>query len=218
MNSHIEENYLKAIYKLSLSANGAVSTSALAAEMGVQSASVTDMLKKLAAKKMIRYEKYHGVELSKTGMETATRIVRKHRLWETFLVEKLGFGWGEVHDVAEQLEHVQSEKLVDSLDAFLDFPKVDPHGDPIPDKDGVVRKRQTNVLTELRPGERGIISAVKHDGKDLLDYLDRHDLVLDNQVEVMEILEFDGSMQLKVGGKTQYVSEKIATNILVVKG
>jgi len=218
MNSHIEENYLKAIYKLSLSANGAVSTSALAAEMGVQSASVTDMLKKLAAKKMIRYEKYHGVELSKTGMETATRIVRKHRLWETFLVEKLGFGWGEVHDVAEQLEHVQSEKLVDSLDAFLDFPKVDPHGDPIPDKDGVVRKRQTKVLTELRPGERGIISAVKHDGKDLLDYLDRHDLVLDNQVEVMEILEFDGSMQLKVGGKTQYVSEKIATNILVVKG
>jgi DtxR family Mn-dependent transcriptional regulator len=218
MNSHIEENYLKAIYKLSLSANGAVSTSALAAEMGVQSASVTDMLKKLAAKKMIRYEKYHGVELSKTGMETATRIVRKHRLWETFLVEKLGFGWGEVHDVAEQLEHVQSEKLVDSLDAFLDFPKVDPHGDPIPDKDGVVRKRQTKVLTELRPGECGIISAVKHDGKDLLDYLDRHDLVLDNQVEVMEILEFDGSMQLKVGGKTQYVSEKIATNILVVKG
>jgi len=218
MNSHIEENYLKAIYKLSLSANGAVSTSALAAEMGVQSASVTDMLKKLAAKKMIRYEKYHGVELSKTGLETATRIVRKHRLWETFLVEKLGFGWGEVHDVAEQLEHVQSEKLVDSLDAFLDFPKVDPHGDPIPDKDGVVRKRQTKVLTELRPGERGIISAVKHDGKDLLDYLDRHDLVLDNQVEVMEILEFDGSMQLKVGGKTQYVSEKIATNILVVKG
>jgi len=217
MNSHIEENYLKAIYKLSLSANGAVSTSALAAEMGVQSASVTDMLKKLAAKKMIRYEKYHGVELSKTGMETATRIVRKHRLWETFLVEKLGFGWGEVHDVAEQLEHVQSEKLVDSLDAFLDFPKVDPHGDPIPDKDGVVRKRQTKVLTELRPGERGIISAVKHDGKDLLDYLDRHDLVLDNQVEVMEILEFDGSMQLKVGGKTQYVSEKIATNILVIK-
>ena len=218
MNSHIEENYLKAIYKLSLSANGAVSTSGLAAEMGVQSASVTDMLKKLAAKKMIRYEKYHGVELSKTGLETATRIVRKHRLWETFLVEKLGFGWGEVHDVAEQLEHVQSEKLVDSLDAFLDFPKVDPHGDPIPDKDGVVRKRQTKVLTELRPGERGIISAVKHDGKDLLDYLDRHDLVLDNQVEVMEILEFDGSMQLKVGGKTQYVSEKIATNILVVKG
>jgi len=218
MNSHIEENYLKAIYKLSLSANGAVSTSGLAAEMGVQSASVTDMLKKLAAKKMIRYEKYHGVELSKTGLETATRIVRKHRLWETFLVEKLGFGWGEVHDVAEQLEHVQSEKLVDSLDAFLDFPKVDPHGDPIPDKDGVVRKRQTKVLTELRPGECGIISAVKHDGKDLLDYLDRHDLVLDNQVEVMEILEFDGSMQLKVGGKTQYVSEKIATNILVVKG
>ncbi len=217
MNSHIEENYLKAIYKLSLATDGTVSTSGLATEMGVQSASVTDMLKKLAAKKMIKYEKYHGVELSKTGLAEATRIVRKHRLWETFLVDKLGFGWGEVHEVAEQLEHVKSEKLIDRLDSFLDFPKVDPHGDPIPDKDGVVRKQPTVLLTALKPGDRGVISAVKNDGKDLLDYLDRHNLVLDNDLEVLEVLEFDGSMQLKVGGKEQYVSEKIAGNILVVK-
>lgn len=217
MNSHIEENYLKAIYKLSLSADGSVSTSGLAAEMGVQSATVTDMLKKLAAKKMINYQKYHGVELSKTGLNEAVRIVRKHRLWEVFLVEKLGFGWGEVHEVAEQLEHVKSEQLIDSLDAFLDYPKVDPHGDPIPDKDGVVRKQPTILLTALKPGDAATIAAVKHDGKDLLDYLDRHKLVLDQRIKVLEVLPFDGSMQVSVGDQIQYVSEKIAGNILVVK-
>jgi DtxR family Mn-dependent transcriptional regulator len=218
MNSHIEENYLKAIYKLSLSAKGAVSTSALAAEMEVQAASVTDMLKKLAAKELISYEKYYGVELSATGRDAAIRIVRKHRLWEVFLVEKLGFGWGEVHEIAEQLEHVKSEKLTDSLDAFLNYPQVDPHGDPIPDKDGVVRQQPTVLLTILKPGDRGRIAAVKHDGKDLLDYLDRHNLVLENEVEVLEVLEFDGSMQLLVAGREQYISEKIAENILVVRG
>lgn len=217
MNSHIEENYLKAIYKLSLSADGSVSTSGLAAEMGVQSATVTDMLKKLSAKKMIKYQKYHGVELSKTGLSEAVRIVRKHRLWEVFLVEKLGFGWGEVHEVAEQLEHVKSEQLIDSLDAFLNYPKVDPHGDPIPDKDGVVRKQPSIPLTALKPGDAATIAAVKHDGKDLLDYLDRHNLVLDQKIKVLEVLPFDGSMQLSVGDQIQYVSEKIAGNILVVK-
>lgn len=217
MNSQIEENYLKAIYKLSQEENAPVSTSKLAEELGVQSASVTDMIKKLSQKNLLSYKKYHGVSLSDKGRSEAVRIIRKHRLWETFLVEKLGFGWGEVHDVAEQLEHVRSEQLVDRLDAFLNYPKVDPHGDPIPDKDGVVRK-QTNVpLTSLKSGESGVISAVKHDGKDLLDYLDRHNLVLGNQLEVIEKLEFDGSMEVKVSGQNQYVSEKIAGNILIAK-
>lgn len=217
MNSQIEENYLKAIYKLSQEENAPVSTSKLAEELGVQSASVTDMIKKLSQKNLLSYKKYHGVSLSDKGRSEAVRIIRKHRLWETFLVEKLGFGWGEVHDVAEQLEHVRSEQLVDRLDAFLNYPKVDPHGDPIPDKDGVVRK-QTNVpLTSLNSGESGVISAVKHDGKDLLDYLDRHNLVLGNQLEVIEKLEFDGSMEVKVSGQNQYVSEKIAGNILIAK-
>lgn len=217
MNSQIEENYLKAIYKLSQEENAPVSTSKLAEELGVQSASVTDMIKKLSQKNLLSYKKYHGVSLSDKGRSEAVRIIRKHRLWETFLVEKLGFGWGEVHEVAEQLEHVRSEQLVDRLDAFLNYPKVDPHGDPIPDKDGVVRK-QTNVpLTSLKSGESGVISAVKHDGKDLLDYLDRHNLVLGNQLEVIEKLEFDGSMEVKVAGQNQYVSEKIAGNILIAK-
>jgi len=217
INSQIEENYLKTIFMISLAEKRPVSTSAIADELGVQSASVTDMIKKLSAKGLIEYKKYYGVELSAIGKKEAVRIIRNHRLWEVFLTEKLGFGWGDVHEIAEQLEHVRSEQLVDRLDAFLNYPKVDPHGDPIPDKDGVVRK-QTNVpLTTLKVGESGIISAVKHDGKDLLDYLDRHNLVLGNKLEVIEKLEFDGSMEVIVSGQKQYVSEKIAGNILMRK-
>lgn len=215
MNSQTEENYLKAIYKLSLSANGAVSTSALAAEMGVQSATVTDMLKKLSAKKKIIYKKYYGVELTSGGRSEAVRIIRKHRLWETFLVDKLGFNWGEVHDVAEQLEHVDSEQLTDRLDAFLDFPTVDPHGDPIPTKEGEIRIRPTLPLSQLEPGDTAVIAAVRHDGKDLLDYLERHGLVLGSRLEIVEVLDFDGSMRLKVGEDDRYISEKISVNILV---
>jgi DtxR family Mn-dependent transcriptional regulator len=215
MNSQTEENYLKAIYKLSLSANGPVGTSALATEMGVQSATVTDMLKKLSARNKIKYKKYYGVELTIEGRLEAVWIIRKHRLWETFLVQKLGFNWGEVHEVAEQLEHVNSAQLVDRLDAFLDFPKVDPHGDPIPSKDGEVRSEPTTPLSELKVGEQGQIAAVKHDGKELLAYLERHGLVLGSTVKVLEVLEFDGSMRLNVEGKEEYVSEKISGNILV---
>lgn len=217
INSQIEENYLKTIFMISRAEKRPVSTSAIADELGVQSASVTDMIKKLSSKGLVRYKKYYGVELSDSGRKAAVKIVRKHRLWEVFLVEKLGFGWGDVHDVAEQLEHVRSEQLVDRLDAFLNYPKVDPHGDPIPDKDGVVRK-QTNVpLTSLKGGESGVISAVKHDGKDLLDYLDRQNLVLGNKLQVIEKLEFDGSMEVIVSGQKLYVSEKIAENILMRK-
>lgn len=225
MNSQTEENYLKAICKLSIlrpdadsKDKNAVSTSALASEMGVQSATVTDMLKKLSAKKKIKYKKYYGVELTDEGRHEAMRIIRKHRLWETFLVEKLGFGWGEVHDVAEQLEHVNSEQLTDRLDAFLDFPKVDPHGDPIPTKAGEVRAKATTRLSQLKAGDCGTIDAVRHDGKDLLDHLDRHNLILGSAIEVLEVLEFDGSMRLKVAGKEEYVSEKISGNILVEQG
>ncbi len=217
MNSQIEENYLKAIYKLGLRDDKSVSTSAVAKEMGVQSASVTDMIKKLAIKELIDYKKYRGVELTKLGQKEAVKIVRKHRLWESFLVDKLGFSWGDVHDVAEQLEHVQSEQLTDSLDEFLGFPRIDPHGDPIPDKDGVIVIQESVLLTELKPGEKAVISGVNHDGRDLLYYLENNDLILSNAIEVLEKLEFDGSMKLKVLGQEKFVSEKIAENILVRK-
>lgn len=217
MNSQIEENYLKAIYKIGLKEDKAVSTSAVAQEMGVQSASVTDMLKKLSAKDFVSYKKYHGVSLTDLGAKEAIRIVRKHRLWEVFLVEKLGFGWGDVHDVAEQLEHVNSERLTNSLDAFLDFPRVDPHGDPIPDENGVVQEQNFVYLTELKAGDRATISGVDHDGKDLLTYLENNELVLHNRITVLEKIDFDGSMKLEVKGSEKFVSEKIAENILVQK-
>jgi DtxR family Mn-dependent transcriptional regulator len=218
MNTHIEENYLKAIYRLSMENQGPVSTSALAAGLGVQAASVTDMLKKLAARKLIKYRKYHGVEMTPQGSAFAVAIVRKHRLWEVFLVQKLGFNWGAVHDIAEQLEHVHSEELTDRLDAFLGYPDTDPHGDPIPDKNGLMRHKTTVALHTLKPGERGTIAAVKHDGRDLLDYLERHHLVLHSLVRVVEVLPFDGSMQVAVAGGIQYISGKIAESILVVRG
>jgi DtxR family Mn-dependent transcriptional regulator len=217
MNSQIEENYLKAIYKIGLKEDKAVSTSAVAQEMGVQSASVTDMLKKLSAKNFVTYKKYHGVSLTNSGKKEAIRIVRKHRLWEVFLVEKLGFGWGDVHEVAEQLEHVNSDRLTNSLDAFLDFPRVDPHGDPIPDENGLVHEQNFVYLTELKAGDRATISGVDHDGRDLLTYLENNELVLHNRITVLEKFDFDGSMKLEVKGREKFVSEKIAENILVQK-
>ena len=135
-----EENYLKAIWAISLNTNDRASTNAIADEISTSAASVSDMLKKLQEKGLIKYEKYKGVELSEKGNMIATSIIRQHRLWETFLVNKLAFGWGEVHDVAEQLEHIKSEELIDRLDAFLDYPKLDPHGEPIPSKDGKIPK------------------------------------------------------------------------------
>ena len=135
MLSKSEENYLKAIYHLSFNAKGGISTSAIAQQLETKSSSVTDMIKKLADKSLVLYKKYQGVTLTAEGEKIAANVIRKHRLWEVFLVEKLNFNWDEVHEVAEQLEHIHSEKLIDELDALLDYPKRDPHGDPIPDKD-----------------------------------------------------------------------------------
>ncbi len=214
MNSQAEENYLKAIYKLSRDED-AVSTSALAAELGVQAATVTDMLKKLSSKGRIAYKRYHGTALTDLGRKEAVRIIRKHRLWETFLVEKLGFNWGDVHEVAEQLEHVNSEQLIDRLEAFLGNPKTDPHGDPIPTKEGQVERQSTLPLSELHLATPTKIAQVKDDGKDLLSYLEKHGMLLGSTVEVLEKLDFDGSLRLLVSGKEAYVSDKIASNILV---
>jgi DtxR family Mn-dependent transcriptional regulator len=218
MKALIEENYLKAIYKLALDKSKPVSTSDLAQALTVQAATVTDMLKKLAAKKLISYEKYKGVELTKAGRAAAVKVVRKHRLWEAFLVEKLNFSWSEVHEVAEQLEHVHSQQLTDRLDKFLGFPEIDPHGDPIPDRKGKVRKRATIPLSALKPGEEGVIAGVKHDGKDLLNFLESQGLVLENSVVVTDVIDFDRSMKIKVDGALQMVSEKVAKNVLVMKG
>ncbi len=215
MNTQVEENYLKAIYKLSLTGNGVVSTSQLAAELGVQAATVTDMAKKLAAKKLIKYEKYRGVALSRSGSEEAIAIVRKHRLWEVFLHEKLGYKWGEVHAIAEQLEHVQQKGLIDKLDAFLGFPETDPHGDPIPDKAGNIRTREAVVLTSLKIGDSALIARVKNDSRELLDHLDSNGLSIGKTVRITKVLSFDGSIELALDGTTVTISEKVGDQLLV---
>src|SRR6478609_2981477 len=163
-----EENYLKSIYHLTSSHDSEVSTNAIAEMMETKASSVTDMLKKLAEKDLVNYKKYQGVSLTEKGSLSAKMIVRKHRLWEVFLVEKLDFSWDEVHDVAEQLEHIKSEKLINKLDEFLDFPTEDPHGDPIPDAQGRIKKVEKHLLSELDESQKGICVGVKDTSAEFL--------------------------------------------------
>ena len=210
-----EENYLKAILAISLNTDGKVSTNAIANEIGTSAASVSDMLKKLQDKKLIKYEKYKGVILSKKGESKAINILRKHRLWETFLVNKLAFGWGEVHDVAEQLEHIKSEELVDRLDAFLNHPKFDPHGEPIPTKNGKIPKSNTISLNELTNGTNGKVMGVTLDEKTFLDYLTKLNISIGTEIELLETISFDQSLSIKVAKQTQHISSDVAKHLLI---
>lgn len=213
--SYTEENYLKAIFKLFERQEKSVSTNSIAAEMTTSAASVSDMLKKLKEKGLINYEKYRGVTLTETGNSIATRLIRRHRLWEVFLVEKLDFSWDEIHEIAEELEHINSTKLTDSLDAFLGFPKFDPHGDPIPDKDGNFTTRKQVLLSEAKV-TKGIIVGVNEHSTPFLQQLDRLKLVLGTQVEILEKFEYDGSIQIKINDElVQTISGKMAQNIFI---
>ena len=210
-----EENYLKTIYHLSALANTAVSTNAIAEKMDTKASSVTDMLKKLAEKNCINYIKYQGVSLTDTGKLAAKMIVRKHRLWETFLVEKLDFAWDEVHELAEQLEHIKSEKLINKLDDFLGNPTEDPHGDPIPDALGRILKIEKQLLSECEKGRIGICVGVKDTSSDFLKYLDKQEIALGSQMEIIEKESFDASLRIRVGSNEITVSHKIASNIYI---
>src|SRR6187551_1601443 len=173
-----EENYLKSIYHLTILTDSEVSTNAIAEMMETKASSVTDMLKKLAEKELVIYKKYQGVSLTEKGRLSAKMIVRKHRLWEVFLVEKLGFSWDEVHDIAEQLEHIKSEKLINKLDDFLGNPTEDPHGDPIPDVNGKIIKVEKLLLSELKANQTGICVGVKDSSAEFLKYLDKNKIAL----------------------------------------
>lgn len=216
MISHAEENYLKAIFKISEKEAKAASTNAIAAELQTTAASVTDMLKRLAEKNLIAYEKYRGVELSGEGNRLATALIRKHRLWEVFLVEKLGFAWDEVHDLAEQLEHVQGDDLVDRLDNFLGHPKFDPHGDPIPDAQGRWAFRPQSLLSTLKPGDRGVVTGVDDHSPAFLQYLDQLGLSLGAQLELIERIPYDQSLRIRTqDGREITLSEKVGQNLYV---
>lgn len=215
--SQTEENYLKAIYTLFMVANKAVSTNKIAEKLATKASSVTDMIKKLADKGLVDYVKYQGVSLTTDGKNIAIRVIRKHRLWEVFLVRHLGFKWDEVHEVAEQLEHVKSVKLTDGLDAFLDFPRYDPHGDPIPDGDGNVVKRDCTLLSLLQENETRKIVGVKDSSSAFLKYLDNANITLGAEIKVLHKEDFDHSMLLLVDGQKISISQQISSNLYVNK-
>lgn len=208
-----EENYLKTIFHLGGSDSTPITTNAIAEQMETKPSSVTDMAKKLAEKGLLHYKKYQGVSLSELGVKTALGIIRKHRLWETFLVEKLDFAWDEVHEVAEQLEHIKSEKLIDKLDELLGFPKYDPHGDPIPTKNGEFQERNKQLLSELPVGTKGICVGVKDSSAVFLQYLDKHGIALGKSIHILGKEVFDGSLHLRIGNREHMVSHQIATNL-----
>ena len=213
--TYSEENYLKTIYHLTSMTEEAVSTNAIAEKMDTKASSVTDMLKKLAEKDLLNYIKYQGVSLTENGKLAAKMIVRKHRLWETFLVEKLAFSWDEVHDIAEQLEHIKSEKLINKLDDFLGNPTEDPHGDPIPDSDGRIVKIEKRLLSELENNQSGICVGVKDTSSDFLKYLDKQEIALGSQIAIIEKETFDNSFKIRVGKKEIMISNKIASNLYI---
>ena len=192
MNTKSEEDYLKCLYHLQQGKKN-VSTNEIANYLSMKPSSVSDMLKKLSEKKCVNYLKYKGSSLTEKGELIALSIIRKHRLWETFLVNKLGFSWSKVHNIAEQLEHVNSEELIDKLDHFLAYPKIDPHGDPIPQKNGTIAELNQKLLSELKHGEEGIITGIKKGTPSLLNFLDMKNIKLGDQIQLISILEFDQS-------------------------
>jgi DtxR family Mn-dependent transcriptional regulator len=215
MISLAEENYLKSIYHLSQAGSKSVLTNELAEAMNTKAASVTDMIKKLSTKEFISYEKYYGVNLTAKGKAVALSVIRKHRLWETFLVEKLAFSWDEVHEVAEQLEHIQSKRLIEKLDEYLGFPKVDPHGDPIPDQNGKIKALQQVMLATLKPGAGSTIVAVRDSDSHLLKYLDKIGARPGKIIKVIEREEYDGSMEVSINNQRFFLSKEVSENILV---
>ena len=213
MTTLSEENYLKAIYHLGKQGTDAVSTNAIAEKIESKASSVTDMVKKLADKNLANYIKYQGVSLTNNGRLAAALVVRKHRLWEVFLVEKLNFSWDEVHDVAEQLEHIKSLKLVNELDAFLGFPTHDPHGDPIPDKDGNYTQTKSICILEMKTGTDGVLSLVKDSSDVFLKYLNKNNLALGDVIKVLDFEAFDGSVTIQTKTKQIIISKEVAKNL-----
>lgn len=215
MLSKSEENYLKAIFHLGVKAEKGISTNAIAQQLDTKASSVTDMVKKLAEKELVFYKKYQGVTLTKSGEKTAANVIRKHRLWEVLLVEKFNFNWDEVHDVAEQLEHIHSEKLINELDAFLGHPKHDPHGDPIPDKDGNINFLEKELLSTIDIAKTAVCVGVKDTSSDFLRYLDKQGIALGKEITIIEKEAFDNSMRITISGHEFTISQQISNNIYV---
>jgi DtxR family Mn-dependent transcriptional regulator len=214
--SFTEENYLKVIHRLSEATSEDISTNAVAELMQTKAASVTDMLRKLADKGWVNYQKYQGVRLSAEGEKIALSIVRKHRLWEVFLVDKMGFNWDEVHEIAEQLEHIESDQLINKLDEYLGFPKTDPHGDPIPNKEGILPELAYSHLSDIKENKTCKLMGVAQDSAVFLQLLTKLHLNLGAKLDIKEINEFDRSIFVSINdAEPIFISHEVAKNILV---
>jgi len=213
-----EENYLKAIFHLQ-EKEGTVTTNALAEKLQTKPASVTDMMKKLNAKKLLHYKPYYGFSLSTEGKKIALFVVRRHRLWEYFLSEKLKFSWDEVHQVAEQLEHVSSKKLIDKLDEYLDHPRFDPHGDPIPNSLGKMENSSFVCLTDLPLNKMATVSRVVNQSAEMLELLADKKIGISTKLEIKKRFSYDGSLEIKLKQQTAFtISKQLAENIFVTYG
>lgn len=215
MFSNSEENYIKAIFHVQQHSKSWVPTNAIAKKLETKASSVTDMIQKLSDKEVLQYQKYKGVQLTAEGKKKAASIIRKHRLWEVFLVEKLNFSWDEVHEVAEQLEHIASPKMINELDAFLGYPKIDPHGDPIPDEEGNISMSHRVLLSSLKEGTSGICVGVKDSSASFLQFLDKNNIALGDTITVIHKEEFDQSMTVSIGAQQLQLSYKITQNIYI---
>jgi DtxR family transcriptional regulator, Mn-dependent transcriptional regulator len=218
MLSYTEENYLKTIYRLSEGGFKAVLTNEIAESMNTKAASVTDMIKKLSSKDLVSYEPYYGVKVTRQGKLDALMVIRKHRLWETFLVDKLHFNWDQVHDVAEQLEHIQSGLLIEKLDEFLGYPTADPHGHPIPDRHGKVQTVRQIPLSESSLHKKCVVRSVRDGSPSFLQYLSKIGIYIGATVAILDKVEFDGSLEILIDeNKKIFISRDAAENLLITE-
>lgn len=216
VHSFTEENYIKAIYKLSSNGMQEVNTNAIAEVLDTKAASVTDMLRKLSAKDLVHYIKYRGVSLTKEGERVALQVIRKHRLWEVFLVEKLKFSWDEVHDVAEELEHIASPLLTQRLDEFLGHPRFDPHGDPIPSESGEIKQKKQRLLAEMNVDEAGVVVGVNDSQPLFLQYLDKMGISLGSRIKVIDRIAYDNSFEIILeDDRNLLLSSEVTKNIFL---
>ena len=213
--SESEENYIKSIYTLQ-EKTGKVNTNSLAKFLNTSAASITDMLKKLKLKKVLEYKRYYGFHLNEAGKKEALKIIRRHRLWEFFLVSKLGMEWEKVHDIAEELEHVSSLELINKLDTYLGNPKIDPHGDPIPDESGNIQALKQIVLVEFPVNKSAVVSSVSNQTPEMMEMLNHYSIGIGSHIKILKSFEFDGSLEIKIARKPEcIISGLVAQNIFV---
>ena len=215
--SKSEENYLKSIFNLSEFGNKKVSTNSISKILNIEPASVTDMIKKLSKKKLIYHERYKGSSISKSGIKIALQIIRRHRLWEVFLHDKLKFKWDQIHELAEELEHVSSDNLIDSLDKFLKYPKIDPHGDPIPNKLGEIDFVDKISIYDLNINEKGIVSRIINEDDEFFNLLKKLDIEIGTEIKMIDKIEYDDSLEISINNKSVIISKQIASNIKITK-